>query len=33
MGKYKEYKLLDLPAVADQVLKYWEENDIFSRKY
>ena len=29
MGKYKEYKLLDLPAVADQVLKYWEENDIF----
>jgi len=29
MSKYKEYKQLDLPAVADQVLKYWEENDIF----
>ncbi|MDC1451929.1 isoleucine--tRNA ligase [Vicingaceae bacterium] len=29
MSKYKEYKQLDLPAVADEVLKYWEENDIF----
>ena len=29
MSKYKEYKQLDLPAVADGVLKYWEENDIF----
>ena len=29
MSKYIEYKQLDLPAVADGVLKYWEENDIF----
>ena len=29
MSKYREYKQLDLPAVADGVLKYWEENDIF----
>ncbi|MFT7084561.1 MAG: isoleucyl-tRNA synthetase [Vicingaceae bacterium] len=29
MSKYKEYKQLDLPAVADGVLKYWEENNIF----
>ncbi len=29
MSKYKEYKQLDLPAVADGILKYWEENDIF----
>ena len=31
MSKYKEYKRLDLPAVADGVLKYWEENDIFQQ--
>jgi isoleucyl-tRNA synthetase len=31
MSKYKEYKQLDLPVVADEVLKYWEENDIFAQ--
>ena len=31
MSKYKEYKQLDLPVVADEVLKYWEENDIFDQ--
>lgn len=36
--KYTEYKSLNLPEVADKVLKFWEENDIFrksleNRKY
>ena len=31
MSKYKEYKQLDLPAVADEVLKFWEENEIFAQ--
>ena len=31
MSKYKEYKQLTLPGVADEVLKYWEENDIFAQ--
>jgi len=31
MSKYKEYKQLDLPLVADEVLKYWQENDIFAQ--
>jgi isoleucyl-tRNA synthetase len=29
--KYNEYKQLDLPAVADEILKFWEENDIFQK--
>jgi len=29
--KYKEYKTLDLPAVADEVLNFWKENDVFKR--
>ena len=31
MSKYKEYKQLDLPSVADDVLKFWEENKIFEQ--
>lgn len=28
---YKEYKSLDLPAIDDEVRKYWEENGIFEK--
>ena len=27
--KYNEYKSLNLPQVADDVLAFWEENKIF----
>tara|TARA_R110002050_G_scaffold16719_2_gene50615 strand:+ start:82418 stop:85819 length:3402 start_codon:yes stop_codon:yes gene_type:complete len=29
--KFAEYKGLDLPAVAEDILKYWKENDIFEK--
>ena len=29
--KFTEYKGLDLPVVADEILKYWKENDIFQK--
>ena len=29
--KFPEYKGLDLPKVADEILNYWEENDIFEK--
>ncbi len=29
--KFPEYKGLDLPAVADGMLKYWQEQDIFGK--
>jgi len=29
--KFKEYKGLDLPVVADEILNYWEENNIFEK--
>ena len=29
--KFEEYKALDLPKVADEVLKFWEENEIFEK--
>jgi len=29
--KYNEYNQLNLPAVADEVLKFWEDNDIFRK--
>ena len=29
--KYNEYKQLDLPAVADEILDFWEKNDIFQK--
>lgn len=29
--KYNEYKQLDLPALADEVLEFWEKNDIFQK--
>ncbi len=29
--KFTEYKGLDLPKVADEILNYWEENDIFEK--
>ena len=27
--KFAEYKGLDLPKVAEEILAYWKENDIF----
>ncbi|MCH2198142.1 MAG: isoleucine--tRNA ligase [Flavobacteriales bacterium] len=30
-AKYPEYKNLDLPAVAEEVLKIWEEEKVFDR--
>ncbi|MBT8295221.1 MAG: isoleucine--tRNA ligase, partial [Gramella sp.] len=29
--KFPEYKGLDLPKVAEEILHYWEENDIFDK--
>ena len=29
--KYKEYKALDLPKVADEVLAYWKNEDVFEK--
>ncbi len=29
--KYREYKGLDLPKVAEETLQFWEENDIFNK--
>ncbi len=29
--KFTEYKGLDLPVVADEILKYWKANDIFQK--
>ncbi|WP_136482051.1 isoleucine--tRNA ligase [Cognatitamlana onchidii] len=29
--KFPEYKGLDLPNVADEILQYWQENDIFEK--
>jgi isoleucyl-tRNA synthetase len=31
MSNYKEYKQLDLPALAEQVLRRWEEEQIFEK--
>ncbi len=28
---FKEYKGLDLPAIAEKTLEFWEENDIFQK--
>lgn len=30
-NRFAEYKGLDLPVVADEILKYWKENDIFQK--
>ncbi len=30
-SKFNEYKGLDLPVVADEILKYWKENDVFGK--
>ncbi|WP_298417446.1 isoleucine--tRNA ligase [uncultured Kordia sp.] len=30
-NKFREYKGLDLPVVADEILNYWEENNIFEK--
>ena len=30
-AKFKEYKGLDLPQVADDILTFWKENDIFEK--
>ncbi|PQV51749.1 isoleucyl-tRNA synthetase [Jejuia pallidilutea] len=29
--KFAEYKGLDLPKVADEILSYWEENNVFEK--
>ena len=29
--KFSEYKNLDLPAVAEDILKFWEGNHIFEK--
>ena len=29
--KYKDYKSLDLPVVAQEVLEYWDKNDVFEQ--
>lgn len=31
MTKYKEYKKLDFPAFEDEILKFWEEHQIFQK--
>lgn len=31
MSKYKEYKQLDLPKVADEILDFWEKDKIFDQ--
>ena len=28
---YREYKFLNLTNIADEVRKYWEDNDIFNK--
>ena len=30
-AKFAEYKGLDLPKVAEEILQYWEENNIFEK--
>ena len=30
-AKFPEYKGLDLPTVAEEMLHYWEENNIFEK--
>jgi isoleucyl-tRNA synthetase len=31
MSKYKEYKKLDFPAFEEEVLKFWNENQVFEK--
>ncbi|MBP7244108.1 MAG: class I tRNA ligase family protein, partial [Bacteroidia bacterium] len=31
MSQYTEYKSLNLPNIAETVLKRWEENKVFER--
>ncbi len=31
MSEYKVFKQLDLPAIDQQMLEYWKENDIFNK--
>ncbi|HRX30066.1 MAG TPA: isoleucine--tRNA ligase [Saprospiraceae bacterium] len=31
MGIYREFKGLDLPSIDQEILKYWEENQIFEK--
>ena len=30
-AKFPEYKGLDLPKVAEEILTYWQENNIFEK--
>jgi isoleucyl-tRNA synthetase len=29
--KFAEYKGLDLPKVAEEILDYWKENEVFEK--
>ena len=31
MSKYKEYKALNLPQIADEILEFWEKEGIFEK--
>ncbi|HOJ25106.1 MAG TPA: isoleucine--tRNA ligase [Bacteroidales bacterium] len=31
MKKYREYKKLDLPTIANEELKYWQDNNLFNK--
>ena len=31
MRKYREYKSLNLPNIANEVLDFWETNDLFKK--
>ena len=31
MGKYKEFKRLDLPQIDKEILQFWADNDVFNR--
>ena len=31
MKRYPEYKQLNLPQIGDEILKVWEEEDIFNK--
>ncbi|MBL4715173.1 MAG: hypothetical protein JKX95_00935, partial [Bacteroidia bacterium] len=28
---YKEYKQLDLPKIAEEVLAFWKQNEVFEK--
>ena len=30
-AKFPEYKALDLPKIAEEILNYWQQNNIFEK--